>query len=89
MFLSLCDPGVTNGQQGDPLGCDEGWEDANGYCYLFVTDKKVTFRQAEQECNRYDSSLLYIQSQAEYVSTQGQSCLYRTPVNRMKWFFIG
>ena len=60
--------GLVQGQTGKPLGCQAGWVEGNGYCYLFNTYKKVTFRQAEQECNKYDSSALYIESQTEYVS---------------------
>ena len=53
-----------------PLGCDEGWVQNNNYCYRFYNTKAVTWQQASDECNRYDSSLLYFDNIAEEVNLQ-------------------
>ena len=49
------------------LGCDEGWANANGYCYLFYNKRRVSRQQAANECDRYDSSLLYFDNKEEEV----------------------
>ena len=49
------------------LGCDEGWANANGYCYLFYNTRRVSRQQAANECDRYDSSLLYFDNKEEEV----------------------
>ena len=49
------------------LGCDEGWANANGYCYLFYNTRRVSRQQAANECDRYDSSLLYFDNKKEEV----------------------
>lgn len=49
------DPGDTY----TAIGCDEGWVNANNYCYLFTTTRAVTWQEAADECDTYDSSLLY------------------------------
>ena len=50
-----------------PVGCDEGWVDANNYCYLFYNTRRVTWQQAANECNRYDSSLVFFDNMDEEV----------------------
>ena len=52
------------------LGCDEGWYYNNGYCYLFYNTRMVTWQQASDECDRYDSSLLYFDDLNEEVSPE-------------------
>ena len=50
------------GDSGDTyaaIGCDVGWVNANNYCYLFTTTRAVTWQEAADECDTYDSSLLY------------------------------
>lgn len=47
------------------LGCDPGWYDNNGYCYLFNNKKLVTRKQANTECSNQNAFLVRIESSDE------------------------
>lgn len=72
------------------LGCADGWYNANKKCYMFVNWKKTTWSQAEQECNTYDSALMYFDNADEvnwYKSYVQNSPApeYWTSLNDLSW----
>ncbi|KAH3891696.1 macrophage mannose receptor 1-like [Dreissena polymorpha] len=56
--------GICYGQD-TMVSCPDSWEPFNGNCYLFVTNKLVTYSQTTDECNKFDSSPMYFDTQDE------------------------
>ncbi|XP_053376223.1 C-type mannose receptor 2-like [Mercenaria mercenaria] len=81
---------ANRGRADEAFGCDEGWINVNQQCYMFINDKKVTWSEAEEECNRYDSSLMYFDNIDEviwyinYVSVYPAPA-YWTSMNDISW----
>jgi len=50
-------------------GCNPGWYQNGGFCYLFNQKKLVTQQQASDECDVFMATLLRIESGDELVHT--------------------
>ncbi|XP_052802071.1 macrophage mannose receptor 1-like [Mya arenaria] len=64
------------GQTPQPLGCDIGWDQYGTNCYLFIADKWVTYDQTISECNKYDSSPIWFDTQDELTWVKGKFNTY-------------